>query len=139
MFITLETDYAVRIVSCLSRAGDRLDAASIAERTGVTLRFSLKILRKLVGAGIVRSFKGAHGGYELSRPPADITLRQVVEVIDGPIALARCVSGQYTCSHPPENADCGCYFNGVFQELSELVKNKLDIVNFDLKKFPQTD
>ena len=55
MHITLESDYAVRIVYCLAQNGGRMEAAAIAEQTGVTLRFSLKILRKLVaGPGAVR-------------------------------------------------------------------------------------
>ena len=58
MRITLEADYAVRIVDCLSLSGRRLDARSISEKTGVTLRFTLKILRKLGMAKIVRSYKG---------------------------------------------------------------------------------
>ena len=49
MHITLESDYAVRIVSRLARQGGRMDAKRIAEETGVTLRFSLKILRKQIG------------------------------------------------------------------------------------------
>lgn len=63
MFITLETDYAVRIISVLCRQGDKMDAKTISEKACVTLRFALKILRKLVGAGLVRSFKGTQGGY----------------------------------------------------------------------------
>ena len=58
MHITLEADYAVRIVYCLAAAGKRMDAKAISDDTAVTLRFSLKILRKLVAGGIVRSFKG---------------------------------------------------------------------------------
>jgi len=127
MFITLETDYAVRIVSSLAQSGGRLDAAAISDKTGVTLRFSLKILRKLVAAGIVTSFKGARGGYELSRAPADVTLREVVEVMEGPIVLARCLSEDYTCSHPE---DCKCYFNSVFEEISRDIRDKLEAVNF---------
>ena len=63
MHITLETDYAVRIVYFLAQSGERVDAGRIAEETGVTLRFSLKILRKLVSGGVVMSYKGAKGGY----------------------------------------------------------------------------
>lgn len=48
MYITLEADYAVRIVDCLARNAIRMDAKTLAAHTGVTLRFSLKILRKLV-------------------------------------------------------------------------------------------
>ncbi len=53
MHITLETDYAVRIVDCLAREQKRMGAQAIADETSVTLRFALKILRKLVGSGIL--------------------------------------------------------------------------------------
>ena len=71
MHITLESDYAVRIVYCLAQNGGRMEAAAIAEQTGVTLRFSLKILRKLVAGELVKSYKGAGGGYELAKDPKE--------------------------------------------------------------------
>ena len=52
MHLTQETDYAMRIVFCLAKNGRRMDAASISEAMCVTLRFSLKILGKLAGAGL---------------------------------------------------------------------------------------
>ncbi|MDR2909296.1 MAG: Rrf2 family transcriptional regulator, partial [Oscillospiraceae bacterium] len=61
MRITLEADYAIRIIDTLARQGVRVEARTIAEKSQVTLRFSLKILRKLVAAGLVKSFKGAQG------------------------------------------------------------------------------
>ena len=73
MFLNNETDYAIRIISCLAESSDRVDAAGIAEKTGVTLRFTLKILHRLVQGGIVKSFKGNKGGYILARPAEDIT------------------------------------------------------------------
>lgn len=76
MHINLESDYAARIVYCLTKVDGRLDAQSIAEETCVSLRFTLKIMRKLVAAGIVRSFKGAKGGYQLARGPESVTLRR---------------------------------------------------------------
>ena len=81
MHITLESDYAVRIVSRLARQGGRMDAKRIAEETGVTLRFSLKILRKLVTGGLVRSYQGTKGGYALARPAKDISLCDVIETV----------------------------------------------------------
>ena len=74
MHMTLEADYAVRIVEFLAVNPGRADAKTISERTSVTLRFTLKILRTLVSDGIVRSYKGAKGGYELAKPPKEITL-----------------------------------------------------------------
>ena len=61
MRITHEADYAIRVAFCLAECGGKLGAKEISERTGVTLRFALKILRKLIQAGMVRSYKGANG------------------------------------------------------------------------------
>ena len=61
MHITQESDYAVRIVYCLAKCGTRRDARGISEEMCVTLRFSLKILGKLVSSGIVESYKGNRG------------------------------------------------------------------------------
>ena len=68
MYITLEADYAVRILLYLYEQGKRCDAKTISEDTEVTLRFALKILRKLAAVGLVRSFKGFKGGYEVACP-----------------------------------------------------------------------
>ena len=91
MYITLEADYAVRIVDCLAQHQMRMDAKSLSAATGVTLRFALKILRKLVAEGIVRSYKGTQGGYELARPAGEIALGEVIEIVEGPIVISRCV------------------------------------------------
>ena len=135
MHITLESDYAVRIVYCLARNGCRMDARRISQETGVTLRFSLKILRKLVTGGLVSSYKGTKGGYELGRPAGEISLCDVIETVEGPYALSRCVGEEdYPCSR---NASlCGaCKFRRIFSEVSDLVRQRLGQVKFsDLAK-----
>ena len=65
MRCTHEADYAIRVTCCLAFSGSKVGAKQISESTGVTLRFALKILRKLIQADIVKSFKGASGGYML--------------------------------------------------------------------------
>jgi len=131
MRITQEADYAVRIIDCLARQGKRLDAGGISEITGVTLRFTLKILRKLVMSGTVVSFKGVRGGYELARKPADINLKQVIEAVDGPIAINRCLSGELTCSHT--EGECGCYYHKIFADVSKSIQDKFESINFEVK------
>ena len=128
MHITLESDYAVRIVYCLARNGCRMDARRISQETGVTLRFSLKILRKLVTGGLVSSYKGTKGGYELGRPAGEISLCDVIETVEGPYALSRCVGEEdYRCS----GGDCGaCKFREVYAEISQLVRTRLGQVKF---------
>lgn len=127
MHITLEADYAIRIVHCLSLKDVRADARSIAAATGVTLRFSLKILRKLVASGMIKSYKGTQGGYEIAKAPEDITLYDVIETIEGPLHISRCVHQDFCCTRPKEGP---CQFQKVFVELTEDIKEKLKAVNF---------
>ncbi|MEG0752989.1 MAG: Rrf2 family transcriptional regulator, partial [Angelakisella sp.] len=124
-------DYAVRIVQCLAQNGTRLDAKKISDDTGVTLRFSLKILRKLVSGGVIKSYKGTKGGYELAKEPGQITLADVIETVEGKYALARCVSEHdYQCNRNTDS--CGiCRFHKIYADISQLVQDKLNAVNFE--------
>ena len=127
MHINLESDYAVRLVRVLAQTGERLDAGTLAERARVSPRFTLKIMQKLVAAGIVRSFKGAHGGYCLTRAPADVTLHQVIEAVEGQYRFSRCLDGDYDCTcHEGER----CPFQSVFDEITRMVVDKLDATTF---------
>jgi len=128
MHINLESDYAVRIVYQMRRLEGRIGAHAVAQAAGVSERFALKILGKLTAAGVVNSFKGAHGGYELARPAGEITLRQVIEAVEGPYRFSRCVGEDYDCAHA---ASCDCPFHGVFDEITRTVVEKLDAVTFD--------
>jgi Rrf2 family protein len=125
MNITLESDYAIRIVYCLAQNQRRMDAKQIAEQTGVTLRFSLKILRKLVGGGFIKSFKGIQGGYEMNKLPSEITVRQILELIEGEYNLNRCAAVDFICTHKKGGA---CKMRQVFEEVSQMVSDKLDSV-----------
>lgn len=129
MHITLETDYAVRIVHCLAVSKDRkrMDAKSISESTGVTLRFSLKILRKLVGCGIIKSFKGTQGGYELAKSLDEITLNDVIETVEGPFTMSRCLNPEFNCSRADVSA---CKFHAIYDDISQIVQEKLTAVKF---------
>lgn len=125
MRFTMETDYAIRIVYCLAKAGKRMDAKTIAEDSDVTLRFSLKILRKLVAAGIVKSFKGTQGGYEIGRPLEEISLYDVIRTVEGDYVLTRCQEEGYSCGRKTP-----CKFRKIFCDISKDVADKLDSHKF---------
>lgn len=129
MRITQEADNAVRIIDCLAKRSGRLDAHSISELTGVSLRFTLKTLRKLVHDGIVKSFVGVTGGYELAKNPAEINLREVIEAVDGPIAISRCVSGDVPCDLT--ESQCGCSYHKIFADVSKTIRDKLESIHFE--------
>ena len=124
MRITQESDYALKIVTALAGHNEVVDAKSLAEETSVTLRFTLKILHKLVGGGFVNSFKGAKGGYMLALDPDKITLRNIIELIDGPIFIARCLEQGESCALNHNKADC--IYHHIFDSISLEVASKLD-------------
>lgn len=127
MFITLEADYAVRIVSVLCRKKEKMDAKTISTDACVTLRFALKILRKLVAADIVKSYKGTQGGYIINKDPAQLTLKNVLEAIEGTYYFSRCLSPEGICNR---GADGICCYQKAFNEISEMVRDKLDTYTF---------
>ncbi len=129
MRITLESDYALRIVTALAEHSERMDAKSLADITSVTPRFALKILHKLVQGGIVRSFKGTKGGYTLSRDARNITLKEIIELIDGPIIIARCVESGEACALNHDKSACA--YHHIFDTLSIDVARKLNAITID--------
>ena len=137
MRITLESDYALRIITALSRREGVTDAKTLAEETHVTLRFTLKILNKLVGGGIVESFKGARGGYKLRLSPDEISLKMVIELIDGPIAIVRCLESAECCSLNQDKT--ACEYHHIFDYISLDLASKLgkitisDVINKNYK------
>ena len=137
MRITLESDYALRIITAMSRRDGVTDAKTLAEETYVTLRFTLKILNKLVGGGIVESFKGAQGGYKLRLSPDEISLKMVIELIDGPIAIVRCLESAECCSLNQDKT--ACEYHHIFDYISLDLASKLgkitisDVINKNYK------
>ena len=126
MRITLESDYALRIVSELAKTDTVVDANTLSSLTSVTPRFTLKILSKLVGGGIVSSFKGTKGGYKLKETPDKITLKRVIELIDGEIAISKCLAHEHICSKQGENKSaCKIHriFDAINQDLTERLGN----------------
>ena len=101
-------DYAVVTMSAAARhcGGERTSAAKLAAETGLPVPTVQKLVSKLSAAGLLRSVRGAGGGLQLARPAAAITLADIVEAVEGPIALTQCVEGHdcnldHTCSVRP--------------------------------------
>ena len=94
-------DYAVVMMSAAARhgCGARLSATLLSDETGVPLPTAQKLMQKLSHAGLLGSLRGTGGGFKLTRPPAAITLADIIEAIEGPIAMTSCVdSGKHDCA-----------------------------------------
>lgn len=110
MHISSKADYAVRAVLVLAAADGSapMAAEAIAEDQDLPLRFTRTILVELRHAGIVRSHRGADGGFALDRDPSTITVAEVIRAVDGPLAEVR--------GMPPEDID----YRGVAVRLQDV-------------------
>jgi Rrf2 family protein len=95
MRLTHASTYAVHALAHLAAVGDGAPVTShaIAWARGIPEGFLLKVLRPLVSAQLVRSFKGPGGGYRLARPAARISLLEVVDAVDGPLPCEAPLAG----------------------------------------------
>jgi Rrf2 family protein len=100
MQVSRKIDYALRAAIHLANEENNDRACSlsaIAERERVPRKFLEKIIQELIHKGLVRSRRGPHGGYVLARPPEEMTFRDVIEAVEGPISLNVCVGDHADC------------------------------------------
>jgi FeS assembly SUF system regulator len=93
-------DYAVVTMSAAARhcGGARTSATELAVETGISLPTTQKLVSILSKAGLLRSVRGAGGGIQLARPAAAITLADIIEAVEGPIAMTACCdNGTHNC------------------------------------------
>ena len=101
MRLSSMADYAVVTMSAAARHCGmvRVSAAQLAEETGLPPATVQKLVSKLSAAGLLRASRGAGGGLKLARPAAAISLADIVEAVEGPIALTSCVEqGKHDCT-----------------------------------------
>ncbi len=133
MKITQEADYGLRVVLYLSKLeyGERIDSGTMSENNEIPLRFLLKLLRKLIDSGIIKSYRGVNGGYALNKLPEKITLKDVVEAIDGPISVNRCLIDPEFCNAKQKGP---CEIHRALAGVQQKLLSELEKVNFkDLK------
>ncbi|GIX36636.1 MAG: transcriptional regulator [Lysobacteraceae bacterium] len=119
------TDYATVVLTLLAR-----DEAAIHSASGLAAQARLepptvsKLLKMLGQAGLVESFRGAHGGYRLARPAAAISVAEIVAAIEGPIGVTECAVHDGLCDH---ETHCGVRAN--WRRISEAVEAALRSVS----------
>ena len=103
------TDYALRAMVCLAQPHveqDHLSVRSISEQADIPYPIACKLMQKLSRAGIVQSVLGLNGGYALTRPPDKISVSDVIEAIQGPLQLNKCIKTDTPC---PKHVDCAVH------------------------------
>lgn len=92
-----ETDYAIQFLQLLSKGRESLSLSDVARATGISFLFLQKIARRLRLAGLIKSRKGIEGGYYLARPAKNISLKKIIEVMEGKCGVLSCF--EESCPH----------------------------------------
>ena len=125
MDITRRTDYAIRLIAALTlNDGKPLSVREVAEQNDVPYAFARSIQHALVQAGLIRSVRGAQGGMLLETTPSELTLRQLIEAVQGPISVAVCTNDRDWCSR-----ERSCQFHKVWEGANQLLNDYLDSVS----------
>jgi len=97
--LSKKADYALMAMKHLALRRDRgsSSAREIAEQYGIPVELMAKVLQRLVRRGLLASHQGTHGGYQLARPPAMISVADVIQAIDGPVTVTACSTEDGRC------------------------------------------
>lgn len=103
MRLSSMADYAVLTMCAAARhcGGARVTSAQLAMETSLPAPTVQKLVSKLSAAGLIKSVRGAGGGFKLARPAAAISLADIVEAVEGPIALTQCLEEVCDCALEP--------------------------------------
>ncbi|MDY2777183.1 MAG: Rrf2 family transcriptional regulator [Collinsella sp.] len=127
MNISRKTDYALRMLAMLAQRGDALlSVRTAAEEVSVPYSFARSIQHGLVQAGIIESLRGVHGGMRLRIDPSQITILQIVEAIQGPLAMNDCTAPEGECARSG-----GCCYHPIWMGTQALLHDYLSSVTLE--------
>jgi len=116
------TDYAILMMVELARDGEMLSAHALAERVHVEVPTASKVLKLLAGGGLLESYRGANGGYRVSRVAAEISVAEVIAAIEGPIAMTECSVEDGLCSQE-DNCDLRSNWQRISQAVAQALRD----------------
>ncbi len=93
-----------------------IELREIAEKEGISLKYLEQVIIPVRTAGYVKSVRGSKGGYILARPPSEIHLSDLIEILDGPIHLVECIKSPNVCLKTPQ-----CVTRDIWKEVSEAI------------------
>lgn len=119
------TDYATVLMAQLAlRPGDVSSASGLAAACGATVATTRKILKILARHGLVQSTRGACGGYALARAPAEISMAQIIEAMEGPLGMTECSVASGLCERESQ-----CLLRPGWQQANAVIRQALDAIS----------
>ena len=128
MMISTKGRYALRIMIDLAQHDSDIPVSvrEIADRQDISGKYMEQIIGVLTRAGLLRSVRGAQGGYHLTRPANEITVGMILRATEGDLAPAECVKSDVTCGRTNE-----CSTRLVFEKVYSAINNVIDNVTLD--------
>ena len=125
MIISRESDYAVRIIRALSSI-EIQPVSDICRNEHIPVQYAYKILKKLENSGLVKSFRGPKGGYQLCKNPDDITLYDIVIAVEDDLSINACMKQGFACPMNLGGHHCGVHkeFCRIQDNIVSMLKEK---------------
>lgn len=119
------TDYGTVVLACLANGEHPLySAAEVAERTRLARPTVSKLLKVLARAGLVTSCRGAQGGYQLARSPEAISAAEILDALEGPVAITECSATDSQCE-----LEAICSVGHAWQRINREIRRALDHIS----------
>ncbi|MDP6788043.1 MAG: SUF system Fe-S cluster assembly regulator [Rhodospirillales bacterium] len=119
------TDYSVVLMTELALSGKVVASADLARKTTIPQPTVAKLLKVLAQGGLTVAHRGRAGGYGLGRSAEDISVAQIVEAVEGPLAVAACVDG----THDNCEYEQTCPMNGRWEMVNTVIRRALNEVS----------
>lgn len=128
MKLSTKIRYGARaMLELASRYGEGpVDLKEIAKKEGISIKYLEQVIIPLRTGGLVKSMRGAKGGYTLARPPSEVSLKDVFEILEGPLNLVDCLEDPKAC---PKSSFC--VTRDIWQEVSEAISGIFHSVSFE--------
>ena len=128
MKVSTRGRYGLRAMLELARCSGESPVlmSTLAEREDISRKYLHALLTALKSAGLVRSVRGAGGGFVLSKDPAETRLSEILRAVEGPLSLVDCVADRRACDRSNR-----CVARGVWQDLSDAIESMLDSITLE--------
>ncbi|MBL4694842.1 Rrf2 family transcriptional regulator [Candidatus Gracilibacteria bacterium] len=120
LHLTQKVDYAIILLASLAVKKELRSVKNIAEEKRLSFSFLQKVARELQLSGFIKAERGKNGGYRLCQTPEEISLKEIIEALEGPIAVVPCLKSS-ECSY-----EAYCTIRPGFKKLNEQIKTHFD-------------
>lgn len=121
------TDYGtVLLANLANHRGEPVSATDVAMATGIAPPTVSKLLKALSRAGLVVATRGARGGYQLARPPRDISAAEVIDALEGPVSITECSASDSQCDY-----EASCNVGSAWQRINVAIRLALQEVSLE--------